>query len=166
MKRGGRYSAFALIAFALGLSAALIWWRRRAGVDRPAPLEPEVDYYRLASEPGKYIGKDIRLRVRARVIWEGTLMECLLSEPASVRPVIFGVDYGPGAVESFARAEDALRVAHEDLKEDVYGVRRVDVILTGKFIWDEKEIDFLGRTYSYWLVISHLKLCGGESTLN
>ena len=164
MKRKTLYLVVAFLTLSLGVGIAFAWLAPKTDdIESPLGNAVDVDYYKLAAEPQRYVGKNLRIRVVAGVGWKGSLIEGLLDEPMSPHPVFFGVIYAPESHESFAKVEGTLGIDPEDLKGSINSVRRANVILSGKFIRDKEKTDSIGRTYPYWFIINRLEYVKGKA---
>ena len=147
-----------MITLCLGVGVAFAWLTpKTADIESPLGNSLDVDYYKLAAEPERYVGKNLRIRVIAGVSWKGSLIEGIVDEPMAIHPVFFGVVYAPESQESFAKAERTLGIDPEDPQGSINSVRRANVILSGKFIKDREKTDSIGRKYPYWFIINRLE---------
>ena len=164
MKRKTLYLVVAFITLSLGVGIAFAWLTPKT-TDMESPLGSaiDVDYYKLAAEPERYVGKSVRVRAVAGVDWRGSLIEGLLDKPMSPQPVFFGVVYTPESQESFAKVDGTLGIDPEDPKGSINSVRRANVILSGMFIKDVEKTDSIGRRYQYWFIINRLESVEGKA---
>ena len=160
MKRLSLGLAVAALTFFIGVAADLVRLTREpAGI--PAPVESEalpVEYFELQFDPDRYVGRQVRLRVKIMIDWAGSLDKWWMGDPRSPwEETFFGYEYAPDSEESLAGAKDFFGVDPRDPAGEINVFRLGHATLEGEFVIDRDKTDWMGRTYPYWFIVHRLE---------
>jgi hypothetical protein len=142
----------AVLTFAIGVCATVVWLVHREPVDVAAPaveITHDINFADLVDDPERYVGRTVRFR---GVMFESGLG---LHRPDTVFASI-GYDFDPNAGEAWEKVRSIFEDNTPYIPHRSGPCKRASVTVVGKIIQDENKTR-LNWGFKYWVIIQELE---------